>query len=118
MVVTTCQFPIHSKKVRGRVVLEKGTLTLGMESPALKMEIPLFDNDCDIMVDPTAGRMSDCPKLVEGEEGGVDNDAAPIKREEVNGYESIGLEKQSRKSSDARIGCHGGRAGGGRIENM
>jgi hypothetical protein len=95
MVATTCQYPIHCKKVRGLELPVKGTLTLGRESPALNIEIPLLDRDWDIMADATGGRISEGPKLAEGESDGVEIDPpAPKRSDDARGNESMGLEKQ------------------------
>jgi hypothetical protein len=89
--------------VRGSETLIPDKATLGRESEALKIEIPLFDRDWAIGVEP--GRIKDTlpPKLglsVPGE------------------YFCLGSEKQPANKNGARAGCHGGRAGGCRIEKM
>ena len=86
---------------------------LGIESEALKIEIPLFERFCDIMLGGTSNDgalLSSCsPVESEGEAAEVDNGMR------VDEGRFFGIEKHPAKRFEDRSGCHGGKAGGGRM---
>ena len=88
---------------------------LGIESDALKMEIPLFESVCVIMLggtnnDGDAGTLSSpSPADSAGEAAEVDDGMT------VDGGRFLGDEKHPAKRFVDRSACHGGSAGGGKM---